>query len=313
MNLPADLPTDDPVLERLRAARPAPATALLDPAAPAARDLADRITGRRARTRRPAVARRVAAMAAAAAVVVAAVVVGPWGSSEPRPAAAIVREAAAASARALTSGRAVVTSPDGDLELGDAVTYTFAGDDMSATFDGIEVGGVPYAAARRVVDGERYFHWTPAGAPTEWLHDVTVGSVEIGPFVFDPRGLLAVLEPDADFEVVGDDTVDGVDVTRLRATTPEAVDAAALQLGQATAAGTPTALEVWVDGDGVTRRIDLTVSVEQGLEIDPVAGTSIPLPPQVSSYSVRFTDIGAPLTVEAPAVTRDADFADLAG
>ena len=31
-----------------------------------------------------------------------------------------------------------------------------------------------------------------------------------------------------------------------------------------------------------------------------------------TSYSGRFTEIGAALTVEAPAASRDADFADLA-
>src|SRR5262245_28284800 len=98
---------DDPVLRRLRAARPETPAVLLDPG-----DLAERIVAHRARRRRVP---RWAAVAAAAAVVAAVLAVAPFHSPESRAADAIVRDAATASAQALQTGRAVVTSPDGAL------------------------------------------------------------------------------------------------------------------------------------------------------------------------------------------------------
>ena len=289
---------DDPVMQRLRAARPEMPAAPLDPG-----DLADRIVAAHARRHRVP---RWAAVAAAAAIVAAVLAVAPLGSPQSRAAEAIVRDAAVASDEALRSGRAVMT---GDVSFGSEVTYTFAGDDLEVDFVGT-VAGTPFTAGRRVVDGELYFFWNPGGTgEPDWFHDVTPRSGHHSSLVSDPRGLLAVLAPDAGFELVGDDTVDGVDVTRLHARTPEAVAAADLKLGDSTMPdATVTALDVWIDRDDVVRRIDVTQTANRReTEIDMNTGTSRLLPAMVSRISVRFTDIGVPQTVEAPASSRDAD------
>jgi len=289
---------DDPVMKRLRAARPETPAALLDPG-----DLADRIVAARVRRHRVP---RWTAVAAAAAIVAVALAVAPFGSPQSRTADALVRDAAVASDEALSSGRAVMT---GTLPFGSEMTYTFAGDDLAVDFVGT-AAGAPFTAGRRVVDGEMYFFWNPGGTgEPDWLHDVTPGTVRGSSLVSDPRGLLAVLAPDAGFELVGDDTVDGVDVARLHARTPEAVAAADLKLGDSTMPdSTVTALDVWIDRDDVVRRIDLTMTANRrDTVINPNTGTSRLLPPEVSRLSLRFRDIGVPQTVEAPASSRDVD------
>ena len=241
----------------------------------------------------------------------AVLAVAPFGSSRPRAAEAIARDAAVASAQALGTGRAVITPPDGSLPRGDEVTYTFAGDDLSVEGSGTGPNGTPFTFGRRMVDGEHYFIWNPGGSGEgEWLHDIAAAPVAAGDFIFDPRGLLDLLAPAAGFELAGEGTIDGSDVTQLHATTPEAVDASGLRLGEAAAGpGTLTALDVWVDRDDVVRRIDLTLRVDfrDAVIIGPWSGPQpiVDMPPQRSS--VRFTDIGAPLTVEAPATSRDVD------
>jgi hypothetical protein len=303
-------PAGDPVIRRLAAARPEPPVALLDPG-----DLADRIVAgdlpgpRRPRERRLPV--RLAAVAAAAAVVAAVLAVAPFGSTTPRAAEAIARDAAVASAEALGTGRAVFTSPDGSLLLGDEVTYTFAGDDLSVEGSGTDPDGTPFAFGRRVVDGELYFFWDPtASGEIEWLHDMVATDVSTDDLIFDPRGLLALLAPTAGFELAGEDTIDGVEVTRLHATRPEAVDVSRLRLGEATMWGNSlSALDVWVDGDDVVRRIDITqqMDIEGAVVVEPGGESHPAAEPPPRRTSVRFTDIGAPLTVEAPATSRDVD------
>jgi hypothetical protein len=125
----------------------------------------------------------------------------------------------------------------------------------------------------------------------------------------DPRSLLATLEPGAAFEIVGDDTLDGVDVTHLRATTPDALDPAGFGFDRATPlpGSTLTGLDVWVDSDDVVRRIDLETT-----KTFEVRSSEEPAPPEqtqpfteITTASVRFTDIGVPNTVEAPATSCD--------
>ncbi|HET6952315.1 MAG TPA: hypothetical protein VFI47_18190 [Acidimicrobiales bacterium] len=335
-------PGDDPLLQRLSAARPEPPARLLDPRSADARATLDRILGDPAAGRpgrrtqaRPERARpprrtarrlapRVAAVVAAAAAVAALVVVAPIGSPAPR-AEAIVRDAAAASGEALGTSRAVMTVEGGNY--GDRYEYAFAGDDHSVVITATSPDGSPSVGERRVIGGETYFWWSPDGAPEQpdWLHDVTPGAVRQDTTEPDPRGLLATLAPTAGFELVGDDTVDGVAVTRLRATSPEAIDVHGLGIDEVLNGIGPVveALDVWVDGDDVVRRIDVTIGYDEPmdgfvvLDEETPGGTGSPpveLPEGISfaetTVSVTFTDVGSPITIELPAGARDISMLD---
>jgi hypothetical protein len=262
---------------------------------------------------------KAAAVAAVAATVGGLVVVSPFGSTEPS-AAAVVRDAAAASPEALASGRAVLTVEYEGHQ--DTYEYAFAGDDVSVEIGLGSTSGNPYPGERRIVDGELYWH--VGGDPaTPWFHQ-TGGVESRSDFGGDPRWLLASLAPNAGFEIVGDDTVDGEAVTRLRATTPENVDAGELSLAEATMSnGTVTDLEVWIDSDDVLRRIDLTMTQT----FDLMTGTAPGQPgdgpvdvgtvepesvTQVITASVRFIDIGVPDTIEVPQNVRDVSVEELA-
>ena len=325
-------PADDPLLLRLRAARPETPDEIASPHTSANQVMLERIIGgpraaggryrggRAPRSRREArrLAPRAAAVAAAAATVAGLVVVSPFGSTEPS-AAAVVRDAAAASEEALASGRAVLTV---EYQEGyrNTYEYAFAGDDVSVE---IGLGSTSSSASgeRRIVDGELYWHVGDDPA-TPWFHQ-TGGMESRNDFGGDPRSLLASLAPNAGFEFAGDDTVDGEAVTRLRATTPDNVDAGELSLGEATVSGVVTDLEVWIDSDDVVRRIDLTTTQT----FDVMTGEGLRQPgdgpldvgaleretvTQVITASVRFIDIGVPNTIEVPQNVRDVSVEELA-
>ena len=328
-------PADDPLLVRLRAARPETPDEVASPHASANQLMLERIigaapdTGTRRRDARPVpLSRREArrsvpwapAVAAVAAAVAGFVIAAPFGSTGPS-AAAVVRDAAVASEEALGSGRAVMTVEQDGYR--DVYEYTFAGDDVGVEIVLASTSGAPSAGERRIVDGERY--WRVGADPAApWFRRTGDGTVPLSELGDDPRSLLAGLAPAAGFEHVSDDTLDGVAVTRLRATTPENVDAGELSLGEATTSGgTVTDLEVWVDGDDVVRRIDLgltqtvdvTMTEVPGTSGDDAAGTGPPEPESVAievAASVRFTDIGVPNTIEAPENVREVSAEELA-
>jgi hypothetical protein len=311
---------EDPLLAELRAARPEAPADLLDPHAPANAALLQAIVGDTAggidephspRWRRALP--RVVAGAAAAALVAGLVVAWPFGSPEPS-AADVVHRAAVASASALDSGRATVTVtseqtteggppsplPDPDGSSTDTFEYRFAGDDVAVAM----VFGGGYPGERRIVDGEMYWHAGPDPS-TPWFHHVD-GGPSRSDWTGDPRSLLATLEPRAGFELVDDDTADG---THLRSTTPSNFVPGELGLGQALdGAGVLTGLDVWVDDDGVVGRIDIaSTSTYDVMVLDDAPGQadrqeSIT---QVTTATVRFTDVGVPNAIEAPATSCD--------
>jgi hypothetical protein len=326
-------PADDLLLRQLRAARPEPPGEIASPHTRANQLMLERIMGgpptdgrpnRLGRApRSPRLVRRLlpgaAAVAAAAATVAGLVVVSPFGSTEPS-AAAVVRDAAVASQEALDSGRAVLTVEREGYE--EAYEYAFAGDDVGVEITLGPTSGGRYPGQRRIVDGELYWHVGDDPA-TPWFHQ-TGGVESRSDFGGDPRSLLASLEPNAGFEVVGDDTVDGVEVTRLHATTPENVRADELSLGEATVSnGTLTDLEVWIDSDDVLRRIDLTMTQTFDMRTGELSGPPGDGPVDIGSLdlesvtnvitaSVQFTDIGVPNTIEVPQNVRDVSVEELA-
>jgi hypothetical protein len=247
----------------------------------------------------PAGVRGRPALVAAAVAVGAAALVGSLlavRSSEPSAAATIDTASTRTSELIERSGRAVQHyrfDTGGPPEPGSGPEewtheYEFSGNDGSVTYG-------PEGHIFRVVNGAGYtyepvppnydhFEWRrlqgdyafstyPDGAP--------------GPFHLDPRTLLKTLMSAGDFEVVGNEEVDGVPTRRLRATDPDA----ALAMGQLRQGveGTGTSLEVWVDDDDLIRRIDFRI--DEPWDLDGASWSS----------STRFFDLGQPVAIEAPA------------
>jgi hypothetical protein len=308
---------EDPLLAELRAARPEAPADLLDPGAPANAALLQAIVGEIDEPHRPRWRRarpRIVAVAAAAALVAGFVVAWPFGSPEPS-AADVAHRAAVASASALDSGRATVTVttetttegeapvpvPDPDSAYRDTYEYRFAGDDVAVAM--VLGDGSGYPGERRIVDGEMYWHAGPDPS-TPWFHRVDGGPAR-SDWTGDPRSLLATLESRAGFELVDDDTADG---RHLRSTTPGNFAPRELGLGQALdgAGEVLTSLDVWVDGDGVVRRIDLGGSARfESMMSTPGHPDQLQSIVQTTAATVRFTDIGVPNTIEAPATSCD--------
>jgi hypothetical protein len=245
--------------------------------------------------------RRRRALVGAAAAAVAAIVVGTVltaGSGEPTAAATIDAAVARTSDLMSRSGRA---EQHYRFETGGTPAvqewtqrYEFSGNDFSVREDGSRL-------IDRVVDGKAYIYGpvdphastVDENTPFEWRHipgnydPETYGDGETGPFGFDPRTLLETLSSAGNFEVVGNEDVDGFPTHHLRATTPEeALDVGRLRQG---VEGTATRLEVWVDDDDLVRRLDFRIEEPWDLQ-----GSSW-------SVSIQLSDLGEPVSIEAPA------------
>jgi hypothetical protein len=228
-----------------------------------------------------------AGVVAAAAATFVAVVAAPWSADESR-ADAMVREAAAATRSALAdTGRAtveIVNAFDGEPSGPTVSHFEFAGEDERYQ---PESGGYE----NRTVDGENYVLGFDDRHPDQWYLVPCNETERITP---DPRSLAAMLTPDGDFEIVGEEEVDGVPTTHLRARSPDVLPAD-LYDGEGDDdvtmnVGVTTGLDIWVDGDDVTRRFDaeFEMSYDSG-------------PTEVIGWSVQFSDLGEDITVEAPA------------
>jgi hypothetical protein len=325
VNTPADLDiplADDPLLRRLRAARPDTPADLLDPHARANQALLGDILAvtPTTRRRRRRLLPRAAAVAAVAATVAGVMAVRPFGATEPS-AADVVRRAAASSETALDSGRAQLSVTIDGRES--TYEYRFAGEDVGVVMHLGAGSAQSQAGERRIVGGQLYWHvGDDPAAP--WFHQV--GGVPVtSDWTGDPRTLLDTLAPRAGFELAGDDTIDGAEVRHLRATTPGDVDTTGLHLGEASAPlGSLTDLDIWVDRQDVVRRIDLTITqtfdvgvaevpddapLEGPIQVGPMQSRTVT---QVLDISVRFADIGVTNTIEPPTNVRDVTVDELA-
>jgi len=266
------------------------------------------------------------------------------------------------------SGDAAFAGDDVDLvfrdgELPDPLPTV---DDNTIVEPGMEPPEVVASELReRVTAGDRYVSRVPLGDDAEWHTDnaadiglgqgpgrlplgrspifgTLYGGSTDGWFDVDPRRLLEVLDPAADFTVVGEEEMDGRTVTHLRASDPDALSDLDLDLGLGSLgkADVVEALDLWVDTDDVVHRIDvattwnarspeflfsdigasynepgspcpagyrpLTPAEEAEWSIGPVGATTPCLKvedaiPVEGSYSVRFNDLGTPVTITAPA------------
>jgi hypothetical protein len=230
-----------------------------------------------ARRRRPLQIAVIGAGTAAVACAGALIATQPGGSHAPaaaisrsaRPpatlAAAYIRHLASASQLALAhSGEAVISTRQtlqGTLQQTSKDTISFDGANWNDSF--IErfpaLGGQAastQSAINRVVNGQAYDYFVAADG-LAWYHDTgpnAISSMRIP----DPRKLLNELAPGAQFIRVAAGTLDGVPVEQLRATTVAGLPQ--VQLPGQWNIGRLSALDVWVDGQGVVRKLTMTAS-----------------------------------------------------
>lgn len=267
---------------------------------------------RRSRRRRPLAL--AGALAAAAALTVSFLVVD---SDTPSSAATVEAALARSSSLLAQSGRAEVTSRiefnSGDVGTG-VDSWEFSGDDSSVTMDSHLLNGIPQACQGpdgeplpdlstchyedpilRVVDGQQYIYNGDPDGTYGWTHYVDGDAEYLTEFSLDPATLLDELQPAGGFEEVGREPVDGVETTRLRATNPRQTPLADFE-NVVLAGDTVTSLEVWVDPDGLVRRLDLTTGSSDSRF-------------RTASWSIRFFDHGAPITIQAPTDYEDVSVA----
>jgi hypothetical protein len=249
----------------------------------------------------------IAGAAAAATAVIAAAAGIVLRPAEPSAAATVD----AAIAKSLTSldvsGRAEVTWREVYVDergtekfVQDGVdTWEYSGDDSSVTLtyriNGVDAIPGDVDPINRRVDGELYLYVAAAGRGDEyrWYHDPGGRAAVRDGFRGDPGALLDQLQPAGGFEDVGTEPVDGVETRRLRASHPGETPTHVLRDSWGRL-GEVTNLEVWVDDEGLVRRLDLEFTNDE-----------LPRPPDTlvtssATISVRFFDFGGPITIDAP-------------
>lgn len=307
---------NDDVLDALRDARPPLDASSQSPHTPAAHRLMTRAIAVR---RRPLWIKAAPAIAVTAAVALFAVTSTSTAPTGRRGGDVtqlrdvdIARVAASTRDAYSTTGRAEVQTASWGIGDGErsTVQIAFAGSDLETTAVINPEGSRPFETASRVVDGEFYLWDGPIG-DKYWVHVVNESADAKQAFNADPRALLEMLDPGAEFEVVGER--DGI--RHLRATSVE--DVPELSLGFGPAGGDDvTNLEIWVDENDVAHRFAIafesTHSWHTGTLIVPFEngepGRKIPDPssPKKTATSratvdIRFFDLGADIVIEAPA------------
>jgi hypothetical protein len=147
----------------------------------------------------------------------------------------------------------------------------------------------------RVVDGQPYHY--PAFAIKPKPHVIHAWTRSNSPVaaralnIPDPRTLLGVVSPSAGFVSAGDDTIGGVRVQHLHATTPGMVAVSPLDqfIDSEPYHAQVSALDLWVDSSDVVIKAVITVS---GNGADGSA--------QSATVTVTFSQIGQPQDITAP-------------
>lgn len=252
-------------------------------------------------------------------------------------------EALARSGRAVVK---FASDTDGGQFLSSTGTadIAFSGDDIEMTirFDGSDETSPErgaFTAQNKTVDGEFYLLDGPVG-DKRWVHDTNAaGGRGSEIFNVDPRTLFPVLSAGAGFELVGREDVDGVAASHYRSTRPVPASSMNFGLGPVgEATVTADVIDLWVGPDDIATRVDLQLSYPVEA-VDPasapligknpdgsmtVTGTDgsvtvipvgepfpdLPMTTRTvrSTYSVTFSDVGAPITIDPPA-----EFTDVAG
>jgi hypothetical protein len=305
----------DDLIERLTDVRPSTPTTLQVPDAQLVEDIL--ATGAPAK-RRLVTPLRLASVAAVAAAVVAVLVMLP--AAKTSPPTLDMRAIVESTNVALQTGRAhvqLLTNTDklGPMPRTSGADFTveFSGGDRSmyGTVDPGDGRSSAFPIANKVVAGQFYLQ-----DGNRWVKNTNNANMSgEDAFNVDPRSYLGVVAQDARFEDVGHTTFDGVDVRHLKATNLAGIPDFNLGLGPTKARDNElTAFELWVDGDNVVRGIHVGMErreetypgalariVDGRKEIDPATMGDPVVVTITSHYKVRFTDIGDPIEITAPA------------
>jgi hypothetical protein len=155
------------------------------------------------------------------------------------------------------SGTAVETTSNstgvGPPSTPQTIAVTFSGQDVNylITSNGNGAEGVQ----NRVVDGQLYLYIKGPDLQMHWYHDTAANAAASDSYP-DPRTLLQAISPSAGLEDLGMQSVDGLELTHLRATDPASIES----LHIPDVADTVTAFDVWVDAHNVVRQIRVTSS-----------------------------------------------------
>jgi hypothetical protein len=246
--------------------------------------------------------RRAVALVAAAASVAAAVTIGITltGSGHARRSsegtvltAAMIHHVEAASQAAIApAGHMLVSFSVGLMNRSPSssgsVDYTFSGHDFNAIehLPTSAIASKSQTLTIRQVNGQLY---VLGPAPRKWYH--LHGDITASRNVPDPRKLLTALRPDARFEDIGSQVIDGVKTTILRATQLSKLPASVLSSLTFVSSMGPESLtqfDIWVDDHGIVRQMKI---IHQGRSPQGLV---------VETQTIRFLDIGKPETITAP-------------
>ncbi len=251
---------------------------------------------------------------------------------------AFAKTTAAGSARMALD--VAVSSPQRDLHVtGDAEYEMDAGDlasvrehvtlQIPSLAPGMPAGEVELIVAKGPILYAKAPMLTPfLGATTPWVKvdpgelAGADGGIGAAAGMADPAAALSLLEGAIDVQVVGPDPVGGVDATEYRATldlvkvlpklaqlapaaaaklTPQDLARAQAELERVGMDKLP--LDVWVDGDGYVKQLQLAIDTS-GMSDDPSSALKF-------SLTVTFSEVGTHFAIEAPPDSQVTDISDL--
>ena len=239
--------------------------------------------------------------------------------------ASVQATTAAKSARISMNVSTDGTGAQGYALTGDGVSDFITGDGaLTMQFSGPVAKFLRAGVEFRTVDGFGYLKMPellgalPGGDKWLKMPDLGTGGVVPGAGQSDPTQFLAYLETvSSNVTKVGSETIRGVVTTHYHASLDlgKAVDQAKVPASLRddlhkllhTKSGSTIPADVWVDGDGLARRIQVEIDVGTTFSI---AGVHTDSPPKIT-VSMDLYDFGVPVHVEAPPAAEIIDWNDL--
>jgi hypothetical protein len=259
----------------------------------------------------------------------------PSGDALPALVAAIQKTTAAGSARMAIDLR--FTSPEQSLHVTGDVAYVLDPDDLTSLRERLlldipSIGMMPGGEVELIIGKDSVVYvrapmlasYIPAKTPWIKLDPSSLpqqqGGVGAATAALDPAAILAALEGAISVDEVGSETVDGDDATHYRATVdlvkllpsmadlaPDAPTDAEMQEAKDKLAelGLDTLpIELWVDGDGYLKQIQLALDLSTIAPDRPGASFSVTL---------TLSDIGEDISIDVPPASQVTDLTELLG